>query len=165
MDSAPELDDLDRTLLRAVQEGFPLSPEPYAELARTCGTTSEEALRRIARMRESGVIRRLGAFVNSRAIGMVTTLAAADIDDSDVERVAAVFDSWREVTHSYLREGRPNIWFALVAPSREAVDARIAEARALEGVRSCDDYPATRVFKLRVKLGVRDAAGGGEAKP
>ena len=158
MSSAPELDDLDRSLLRAVQEGFPLTPEPYAELARACGSSPEEALRRIARMREAGVIRRLGAFVNSRAIGMVTTLAGADVDEEAVERVAAVFDSWPEVTHSYLREGHPNIWFALVAPSREVVDARLAEARALEGVRSCDDYPATRVFKLRVKLGVKENA-------
>jgi DNA-binding Lrp family transcriptional regulator len=158
MSSAPELDDLDRSLLRAVQEGFPLVPEPYADLARTCDTTSEEALRRITRLREAGVIRRLGAFVNSRAIGMVTTLASADVDDADAERVAAVFDSWPEVTHSYLREGHPNIWFAVVAPSREVVDARIAEARSLEGVRSCDDYPAKRVFKLRVKLGVKGDA-------
>jgi DNA-binding Lrp family transcriptional regulator len=155
MSSAPELDDLGRSLLRAVQEGFPLSPEPYADIAATCGTTPEEALRRIARLRESGVIRRMGAFVNSREIGMVTTLASADVDDDAVESVAAVFDSWPEVTHSYLRDGRPNIWFALVAPSREAVDARLGEARALEGVRSCEDYPATRVFKLRVKLGVK----------
>ncbi|MHC4249489.1 MAG: Lrp/AsnC family transcriptional regulator [Planctomycetota bacterium] len=158
MAALPELDDLDRSLLRAVQEGFPLVPEPYAELARTCDTTSKEALRRIARLREAGVIRRLGAFVDSRAIGMVTTLASADVEDDAVERVAGVFDSWPEVTHSYLRDGRPNIWFALVAPSREAVDARIAEARELEGVRSCDDYPAKRVFKLRVKLGVKENA-------
>ncbi len=170
MSEAPALDDTDRALLRAVQEGFPVAPEPYADLARACGTTPEDAERRIARMRESGVIRRMGALLSSRALGMVTTLAAADVEDGAIERVAGVLDGSPEVTHSYLREGRPNLWFALVAPSREAVDRLLARVRALAGVRSCEDFPATRVFKLRVKLrvklGVKAAAGPeGEAKP
>ena len=158
MSDAPELDDLDRTLLRAVQDGFPLTPDPYADIAATCGTTGEEAMQRIARLRESGVIRRMGALVDSRARGMVTTLAAADVEDAEIERVAAVIDGFGEVTHSYLREGHPNIWFALVAPTREAVDNRLAEVRALRGVGMCDDFPAKRVFKLRVKLGVKGNA-------
>jgi DNA-binding Lrp family transcriptional regulator len=103
-------------------------------------------------MRTGGIIRRLGAVLDSRALGMVTTLAAADVEPGAVDQVASLIDRFHEVTHSYLREGRPNLWFTLVAASQEAIDAILGEVRAFPGVLSVDEFPATKVFKLGVSV-------------
>ena len=42
-----------------------------------------------------------------------TGVAAADVEPAAVDQVASPIDRVHEVTHSYLREGRPNLWFAL----------------------------------------------------
>ncbi len=146
------MDELDSRLLQAVQQGFPVCPAPYEQLADRCGTSPEEAERRIAAMRDDGIIRRLGAVLDSRALGMVTMLVSADIEPDAVDEVAACVDGSDLVTHSYLREGRPNLWFALVAPSREAIDAMVDEVGHLDGVLSVNSLAATKLFKLGVMV-------------
>jgi len=150
----PALDELDRTILDIIQDEFPVCAAPYDEIARRAGTSPEDAEQRVAAMREGGVIRRLGAIMDSRAIGMVTTLVAADVEADAVEAVASHVDRFGEVTHCYLREGLPALWFTLVAASQERIDAALAEVRTLPGVHSVMEFPATRVFKLGVKVNV-----------
>ena len=150
------MDALDAALLDAVQDEFPVCSSPYAAIAESCGTTPEEAERRVSRMRATGVIRRVGAIANSRALGMVTTLVAADVEREAVEEVAHRLDGIPEVTHSYLREGRPNLWFTLVAPSQARIDEIVRSVKALDGVASVVELPATQVFKLRVRVRASD---------
>ncbi len=146
------MDRLDEMILDIIQDEFPVASSPYEEIARRAETSPEEAERRVAAMRRDGVIRRLGAVVDSRALGMATTLAATDVEPGSVDEVASQVGRFREVTHSYLRKGHPNIWFTLVARSRERIDELMDEVRALEGVRSALELPATRVFKLAVRV-------------
>ena len=153
------MDHLDTAILEMLQDGFPIARRPYEAIGARCGVSEEEAERRTRRMLEEGVIRRLGAVVDSRALGMVTTLVAADVQTDAVDGVASDIDGFPEVTHSYLREGRPNLWFTLVAASRETVDERLTEVRSLEGVLSLAEFPATRVFKLAVKVDVSRRSG------
>lgn len=145
------MDRLDRILLDSLQEEFPVCSSPYEVIAARCGTSAEEAERRIGRMRTEGTIRRLAALVDSRALGMETTLASAEVEPEAVEKTAETIDGFPEVTHSYLREGRPNLWFTLVAASRGAIDGILEEVGRLPGVTSASDFPAVRVFKLRVR--------------
>ncbi len=146
------MDDLDRAILDIIQDEFPVCSSPYEAIAARVGTSPEEAERRIGEMRTGGVIRRLGAVLDSRALGMMTTLAAADVEPGAVDDVSSHIDRFHEVTHSYLREGRPNLWFALVAASQETIDAILVEVRSFPGVLSVAEFPATKVFKLAVKV-------------
>jgi len=155
------MDQLDRDLLDAVQDEFPVAPAPYEVIAERCGTDAQEAELRIGCLRRQGVIRRLGAVLDSRALGMVTTLVAADVEPDAVEGVAARIDCFTETTHSYLREGRPNLWVALVAASQNAIDRILEEVGSLTGVLSVAELPATRRFKLEVKIST-SARGGDE---
>jgi DNA-binding Lrp family transcriptional regulator len=147
------MDRLDAAILQMLQDGFPVLRRPYEVIGTRCGCSEEEAERRTRRMLNEGVIRRLGAVVDSRALGMVTTLVAADVRDEAVDDAAADIDRFPEVTHSYLREGRPNLWFTLVASSQAAVDAMLRHVRSLPGVLCAEEHPATRVYKLAVKVG------------
>ena len=155
------LDAPDRRLLGVVQERFPVSRDPYAELGRLCGLEAGECLRRLARLRRRGVIRRLGALLDSRRLGMAVTLVGADVSPRSVGRVAGRLDGLDEVTHSYLRDGRPNLWFTLVAGSRRRIGEILAGLAAEPGVRSLVEAPATRVYKLAVRFGEPGAPASG----
>jgi DNA-binding Lrp family transcriptional regulator len=146
------VDERDREILDALQAGMPVCAEPYARIALQLGATAEDVHARVQKMRREGVIRRFGAILDSRSLGMSTTLAAVDVAEADIESVAQRLDSYPEVTHSYLRLGHPNIWFTLVAASREVIDRRMAEISSIGGVRPAGEFPATKIFKIGVKV-------------
>lgn len=150
--SGETMNELDARLLGELQRGFPVQSSPYVEIAARCGTTPREAELRTRRLREEGLIRRMGAVFDSRAMGMEITLAAAEVEAGAVDDVAAWMESLPEVTHAYLRDGEPNVWFAVVARSRERVDEILRELGGREGVGPVGEFPATRRFKLRVEV-------------
>jgi DNA-binding Lrp family transcriptional regulator len=59
----------DATLAQALTEGLPLTPRPFAELARRLGRSEAEALRRVDALLAAGVITRLGVIVRHRPLG------------------------------------------------------------------------------------------------
>ena len=71
----PELTELDRRLLNDFQQDFPLSPTPYADMARDLGVTEAEVLARLEALKGAGAVSRIGAVVRPNTIG-VSTLAA-----------------------------------------------------------------------------------------
>ena len=59
--SPHQLDDLDRRIIAATQDGLPLVSEPYAAIGEVTGSSSDEVRKRLQQMLDSGVIRRIGA--------------------------------------------------------------------------------------------------------
>jgi DNA-binding Lrp family transcriptional regulator len=58
-----KLDTLDQRLLNDFQHGFPLSPTPYADMARALGVSEAEVLARLAALMQAGAVSRVGAVV------------------------------------------------------------------------------------------------------
>jgi DNA-binding Lrp family transcriptional regulator len=98
------LEEIDLRLLRAAQEGIPLTERPFLALALETGISEQEAVERMARLCERGVIRRFAATVGHRALGIVANaMIVWKVPARDVERVGAIFVSFEEVTHCYQR--------------------------------------------------------------
>jgi DNA-binding Lrp family transcriptional regulator len=146
------MDDTDRLLLTLIQRQFPISERPYAELAEKTGVTESEAIARIEAMREEGLIRRMGASLNPRALGYVSTLAAARVAPGKVVSAADYINSFSEVTHNYERDDAFNIWFTVIARDEEALAAIIDDIRNNSGADEVIDLPATHIFKIKVNF-------------
>ena len=56
-------------------------------------------------------------------MGYVSLLAAVDVPDERVDPVAEIINSYRGVTHNYVREARPNIWFTMTEPDTSAPES------------------------------------------
>lgn len=129
------MDVLDRRIVTALQKGLPLSERPYAEVAAHLGTSEAEILRRVRRLRETGVVNRVGPLFNAERMGGAFMLAALHAEASEFERVAAIVNAQPEVAHNYARDHPLNMWFVL-ATEREAEIAsaleRIARATGCE---------------------------------
>jgi siroheme decarboxylase len=74
-----------RRLLNDFQQDFPLSPTPYADMARALGVTEEEVLARLRELKQAGAISRVGAVVRPNTVG-VSTLAAMAVPPEELER-------------------------------------------------------------------------------
>jgi DNA-binding Lrp family transcriptional regulator len=70
------VDAIDRKILNLIQTAFPLDAEPYRWIGEQTGVTQEEAFNRVRKLRESGIIRRIGAVFDPKKLGFVSTLCA-----------------------------------------------------------------------------------------
>jgi len=135
----PELDATDRRLIVATQAGLPRVPRPYDALADQLGIAGDEVLRRLQRMLDCGVIRRIGAVPNHYAIGYTANgMSVWDVDDARIDELGMQVGALEFVTHCYRRPRRLPDWpynlFAMVhSQNREQVAARVAEIAALLG--------------------------------
>ena len=108
-----------------------------------------EVLARIAQLRKAGIIRRLGASIDSRRVGFVDTLLAAKVPRKNFESVVKIINACPGVTHNYERRHECNVWFTLIAPSLEAKERTIRQLREETGVEILE-LPAKKIFKIRV---------------
>lgn len=147
-----KLEQIDKKLLNLIQTNFPLVPEPYKYIAEALGITEEEVISRIKILQENGVIRRLGGIFDSRKLGYSGALCAIQVPETRIEEVAAVVNSFPGVTHNYIREHPFNMWFTLLAQSKEEMGDILNLIRERTGIDEIITLPAESIFKIRVNF-------------
>ena len=143
------MDPRDRELLNQIQAAFPVEPHPYRVVGRRIGMAEDEVLARIAKLKKDGIIRRIGASINSRRIGFVSTLLAAKVPPETFHSFVRAVNACSGVTHNYRRNHEYNVWFTLIAESREAKERILRDLIKRTGV-EIEEFPAERIFKIRV---------------
>jgi siroheme decarboxylase len=148
------LDDSDRAILNRIQSDFPVASRPYQVIADGLGLTEREVIGRVLRLKQSGIIRRIGGNFVPGKLGYVSTLCAARVPADQVARFAEAVNRHPGVTHNYLRENHFNVWFTFIAPSREEIEAKLREISAETGIVEILNLPATHVFKIKAQFDV-----------
>ena len=150
------LDETDQRIVNRIQSSFPAVPRPFAALGEELGLDEDTVLSRVKRLKESGIIRRIGGNFAPDRLGFVSTLCAARVPAEKVEEFTRVVNRFPGVTHNYLRENPYNVWFTFIAESRERIEKSLAEIRQATGVTDILDLPAIRVYKIRAEFKVGD---------
>jgi DNA-binding Lrp family transcriptional regulator len=148
------VDEADRKILNAIQSEFPIMARPYEELGRRLSLPEEDVLRRVKRLKERGIIRRIGGNFHSGKLTFSSTLCAAKVPEGKLERFVGVVNRYPGVTHNYLRNHEFNVWFTFIAPSAEAIEGSLKEISELTGVKHVLSLPAVKMFKIRVDFEV-----------
>jgi DNA-binding Lrp family transcriptional regulator len=115
------LDGVDATLIDGYQSGVPVVERPFRAIGADLGVSETEALARVERLRDAGLLRRFGAVLNPPVIGS-STLAALSVPEERFDAVAAVVNGYPQVNHNYRRDHEWNMWFVVTAASRGARD-------------------------------------------
>jgi DNA-binding Lrp family transcriptional regulator len=146
-------------LLNDWQRGFPLSPAPFASLARELGTDEATVLDGLQRMHAAGVVSRVGAVFAPQRVG-ASTLAALRVPATRIDEVAAMVTARPEVNHNYEREHAYNLWFVATASDEGRLAATLAE---IETATACPLISLPLVEEFHIDLGF-DLAGGSKTR-
>ncbi len=148
------MDDIDRAIINEIQSDFPIETRPYRTVGDRLGLPESEVLSRVARLKEEGVIRRIGGNFNSRTLGYTSTLCAAKVPEERLDRFVEEVNRHPGVTHNYLRNHAYNVWFTFIAPDMDTIEAALEEISQKTGVGSICNLPAVRMFKIKVDFPV-----------
>jgi len=143
-----DVDATDKKILKVIQESFPLTETPFADVAGPLGLAEAEVISRIAALKQAGVIRRIGAVLDARSLGVATMLCAARVDRERMEEAADAVSSFRQVTHNYERDGDYNLWFTVWAWDEDELDRTIRDIEGKAGI-SVTRLPAVKTYKIR----------------
>ncbi len=151
------MDEIDLKLLKLTQDGIPILPEPFLKIAGELGITEEDVLKRVKNLINDGVIRRFGASIGHRAIGInANAMCTWNVPEERVEEVGAVMAGFPEVTHCYERPRYPdwkyNLFTMIHAYSREECEKVAKEISIATGIKDYSILFSEREFK---KTGVR----------
>jgi DNA-binding Lrp family transcriptional regulator len=148
----PTLDDIDRTILNRIQSDFPITSRPYRIIAEKLGLAEEDVIKRVVRLKDAGIIRRIGGNFTPDKLGFVSTLCAAAVPEEKISRFAEVVNRYPGVTHNYRRENAVNIWFTFIAPTMDEINANLKQIAEETGVTKILNLPATKVFKIKAEF-------------
>jgi DNA-binding Lrp family transcriptional regulator len=148
------VDELDRRILEALENAFPLSERPYDTIADKLEIPVDRFYSRVQELLADGVIRRMGASLDSRKLGFSSTLAAVSVGSERVEQAAEMIGGFAEVTHSYLRNDRFNIWFTIIAIDNERIEQILEHIGSRLSLDSSQvlNLPVKRLFKLDARF-------------
>jgi DNA-binding Lrp family transcriptional regulator len=142
------LDFRDEALLLRLQVGFPLHPRPFRMLGDALGISEQETIERVARLKRDGYIRAIRASFDVKRMGAVSTLVAARVAPELTTAVARELNQYPEITHNYERRHDYNLWFTIIAETRERIQELLAHTRQMEGVMAAVELPVVQRFKI-----------------
>lgn len=159
-EAAIHLDDTDRRIIVATQCGLAMSLRPYDAIAYEAHTDTHDVIRRMKRMMEAGIIRRIGVVPNHYRLGYTANgMTVWDVDDDKITELGKSIGKLDFVSHCYHRPRRLPDWpynlFCMVhGHHRDEVAARAKEISVILGsaCRAHEILYSTRILK---KSGLR----------
>ena len=146
------MDKIDESILDELQSGFFLNKRPYLKVAGHVGISEDEVIKRVQFLKEQGVIRYIGAVLDSNKLGFESTLIAMNVPESKLDDVAKTISSLDCVSHNYLRDDdKFNLWFTLTVPYGKLAEV-IERIEKVTGINETLNLKGKRVFKIDTRF-------------
>ncbi len=145
------LDEIDRRIINALQDGFPLVSRPFKQAADSLDLNEETLLTRTRALLENGTLTRFGPLYNADRMGGANVLAAMCVPPERFEQVTEQVNAHPEIAHNYARDHALNMWFVCAAKTPEAVETAfqaIEDETGLPVLR----FPKEREYFVELKL-------------
>jgi DNA-binding Lrp family transcriptional regulator len=133
------MDEINRKIIAATQNGLPLTPHPYSEVGNQIGVTAEVVMDRMQEMLDNGIIRRIGIIPNHYKLGFKSNgMTVWDVPDDQIDQLGEAVGQLEFVSHCYQRPRHLPDWpynlFAMVhGKTRNEVFTKTEEIRTLLG--------------------------------
>lgn len=144
------MDDTDKRILNEIQSDFPIVLRPYQALGERLLLTEDEVIERVKKLKENGVIRRIGGNFHSSRLDFTSTLCAAKVPEGKIDHFVEVVNRYPGVTHNYLRNHDYNIWFTFIAQDMDCINDALKRISEETGATEIKNLPAVKTFKIKV---------------
>jgi DNA-binding Lrp family transcriptional regulator len=137
-----KLTEIERRVLSVLQEGFPDSPTPYADMGARIGLDANQVLAVLKDWRDQGKLRRIGAIVNHFKVGMGGgAMVVWQVAPGRIEEIGKMLAGFKAVSHAYQRPAGPD-WPYNLYTMVHGADAQDAEQTVKRMSEACgiEDY-------------------------
>lgn len=133
------LTEVEKQIIRELQQGLPLVARPYLALAEKLGLSEDELMAKINEMIANGLIRRFGAALRHQKLGYTANaMVVWDIPDELAADTGRLLAGMAEVTHCYQRPRRSgwryNLFTVIHGQNREQCEKLAATMAEKIGV-------------------------------
>lgn len=143
------MEELDKKLINMIQNGLPITKRPFLDLGEQLEISEEEVICRIESLKNQGYIRRFGGIFNSKKLGYCSTLCAISVPEDKIDEIAKVINGYDEITHNYIRDHHYNMWFTVIAPSKNKLHEILESIKNRTEIHDMMNLPAVRLFKVK----------------
>ena len=148
-------DQTDLGILDALQDDLLLVSRPWEAIAYRLNITETELIARMKNLEESGIIRGISPVLESRPLGLhAATLVALHVPEERVDEIAAIINSYVEVSHNFQRDHFYSLWFTIASENENGIHRVLDEILLQTGIPASDvlDLPTTRKIKINVRF-------------
>ena len=134
------LTELEKQIVRELQNGLPLVSQPYLVLAARLGLSEAELIKKIKEFLDRGILRRFGAAVRHQDLGYVSNaMIVWEVPKDQILKAGQTMAGFAEVSHCYQRPIYPdwpyNLFTMVHAQNEEAcqkIALRLSEATGMK---------------------------------
>lgn len=127
-------DAVDRSIINALQGGFPVVERPFAHAAAELGLAEADLIGRLQRLIAEGALSRFGPMYNADRMGGAFCLCACAVPEDRFDAIVAAINAHPEVAHNYERAHALNVWFVLASDDPARIDKVLAEIKGETGL-------------------------------
>jgi DNA-binding Lrp family transcriptional regulator len=99
-----QIPEREKKILAVLQDGFPRSQTPYADIAEKVGITTKQLLDILEDWKCQGKLRRVGSIVDHFKVGLSgAAMVAWQVEPERVEQAGKILAVFKEVSHAYER--------------------------------------------------------------
>ncbi|TAK60739.1 AsnC family transcriptional regulator [Methylobacter sp.] len=153
------IDSRDRQLLEHIQLGLPVCSRPYLEIGRLCDMPETEVIERLTRLKQQGLIKRMGVIVKHRQLGYrANAMIVWNVPDNLVKQLGGHISRFSFVTLCYQRPRQPewpyNLYCMIHGKDKATVLNQLEQIVEACGLSSFDKEIlfSSRCFKQRGAL-------------
>lgn len=147
------LNSTDRAIINNLQGGFPLSENPWNDIAGALQLSVDELIGRVQWLQQQGYISRFGPMYHAEKMGGALTLAAMKVPEENYQQVCELVNSHAEVAHNYARDHALNMWFVIATETPGEIDRVIERIEQQTGLRVYN-MPKQKEYFLQLKFEV-----------
>ncbi len=145
------MDDIDRSIINTLQNGFPICASPYQRVASQLGITEQQLITRLKALLDNGTLTRFGPLYNAEQMGGALTLAAVKVPTERFDEVAGIINAFPEVAHNYARKHELNMWFVIATETPEQQQQTISAIEQQTGL-TVYNMPKIQEYFVNLKL-------------
>jgi DNA-binding Lrp family transcriptional regulator len=145
------MDEIDKLIINALQDGFPICDAPYRQVAAQLGLDEQDLITRVKALLDNGTLTRFGPLYNAEQMGGALTLAAVKAPTARFDEVTEIINSFPEVAHNYARSHELNMWFVIATQTPEQIRQTIDAIERLTGL-AVYNMPKNKEYFVNLKL-------------
>jgi DNA-binding Lrp family transcriptional regulator len=145
------MDEIDKLIINALQDGFPICDAPYRQVAAQLGLDEQDLITRLKALLDNGTLTRFGPLYNAEQMGGALTLAAVKAPIDRFDQITEIINSFPEVAHNYARNHELNMWFVIATQTPGQIRQTIDAIERLTGL-SVYNMPKNKEYFVNLKL-------------